>query len=83
MVPDEVADRVEGAVLGAHDALRVDQKQVLLGAPLHSGEDVLAGGSLRFPDEEVSVPLQSRLGLHAGDAPSVEPLLLMQLPSNL
>lgn len=57
MVPDEVTDRVEGAVFGAHDALRVNQKQVLLGAPLHSSEDVLAGRSLRFPDEEVSVSL--------------------------
>ena len=59
MVPDEVADRVESAVLGADDALRIDKEQVFLGAPLHSSEDVLAGRSLRFADEEVTVFLQS------------------------
>ena len=56
-VPYEVSHGVEGAVLGAHDALRVNQKQVFLGAPLHSSEDVLAGRSLRFPDEKISIPL--------------------------
>ena len=49
MVPDEVAHRVECAVLGADDALRVDQKQVFLGAALHPGEDVLPGRPLRLP----------------------------------
>ena len=83
MVPDEVAHRVECAVLGADDALRVDQKQVFLGAALHPGEDVLPRRPLRLPDEEVAVPLQSRLGLDAGDAASVKPLLLLQLPSHL